>query len=495
MNPRARIAFAGLITCIALAATYWAARQPREAQSPRRQQATALQKATGSPQVRPAIGGIETGVIPVKTGINRDVSGVPLGRGIKGDVTPSVVNSGSTENSSLQESVRKAEYNITRQDTCVIDGMPGGLHAANRANNLRAYFRKDGVQLVERETSDPEWDLRIRLEAWGHDGAMQPAPEVQPAAAEHTNRVTYTRPGIEEWFENTESGLEHGFTITSAPPEQVPLGRGIKGDVSGVPLRRGIKGDVSGVPLGRGIKGDVSGVPLGRGIKGDVTDLILTMTLSGNTTARNTANPTAIEFTTPDGTIVAQLAQLDARDANGAAIPATISAKAGHTEIRLAVVDASYPITVKGLYVPPPIGDWQAYGEQEQAYFGSSVAGAGDVNGDGYADVIVGAYRYDNGQYGEGAAFVFLGSPSGIVGTDPATAAAMLESDQDFASMGVSVSGAGDVNGDGYADVIVGADRFDNGRADEGAAFVFLGSPSGIVGTNPATAAAMLESD
>ncbi len=43
-----------------------------------------------------------------------------------------------------------------------------------------------------------------------------------------------------------------------------------------------------------------------------------------------------------------------------------------------------------------------------------SVAGAGDVNGDGYADVIVGAPDYDGGEPSEGAAFVFLGSASGI---------------------------------------------------------------------------------
>ena len=54
--------------------------------------------------------------------------------------------------------------------------------------------------------------------------------------------------------------------------------------------------------------------------------------------------------------------------------------------------------------------------------FGSSVARAGDVNGDGYDDVIVGAYGMDNGLFDEGAAFVFLGGPNGIVGSDPAWA-------------------------------------------------------------------------
>ena len=97
-----------------------------------------------------------------------------------------------------------------------------------------------------------------------------------------------------------------------------------------------------------------------------------------------------------------------------------------------------------------------------------SVSGAGDVNGDGYADVIVGAIFYDAGETDEGAAFVFLGSASGIADGNPATAAAQLESDQGSAHLGYSVSGAGDVNGDGYADVIVGASATTRGRPTRG---------------------------
>ena len=113
------------------------------------------------------------------------------------------------------------------------------------------------------------------------------------------------------------------------------------------------------------------------------------------------------------------------------------------------------------------------------AQLGASVAGAGDVNGDGYADVIVGAPCYDAGATDEGAAFVFLGSASGIADGDPGTAHAQLESDQAGAYLGRSVAGAGDVNGDGYADVIVGARPVRRGRDGEGAAFVFLGNGDG----------------
>jgi hypothetical protein len=137
----------------------------------------------------------------------------------------------------------------------------------------------------------------------------------------------------------------------------------------------------------------------------------------------------------------------------------------------------------------------QLESDQYSAQLGISVSGAGDVNGDGYADVIVGAYSYDAGEFNEGAAFVFLGSASGIADGDPATAAAQLESDQASAYLGTSVSGAGDVNGDGYADVIVDARNYDAGQTNEGAAFVFLGSASGIADGDPGTAHAQLESD
>lgn len=124
------------------------------------------------------------------------------------------------------------------------------------------------------------------------------------------------------------------------------------------------------------------------------------------------------------------------------------------------------------------------------AYFGVAVSGAGDVNGDGFADVIVGARRYENGEFGEGRAFVYLGSASGL---SPA-AAWTAESDQVNAELGVAVAGAGDVNGDGYADVIVGAYFFDNIENNEGRAFVYHGSANGLAAT-PAWSAESNQSD
>ena len=103
-------------------------------------------------------------------------------------------------------------------------------------------------------------------------------------------------------------------------------------------------------------------------------------------------------------------------------------------------------------------------GTSAGAQFGYSVAGAGDVNGDGYADVIVGAPFYDNGHTDEGRAFIYYGGTGGL---DP-TRVTTLESDQTRAYFGSSVAGAGDVNGDGYSDVVIGAWAYDGTIVNEG---------------------------
>ena len=127
---------------------------------------------------------------------------------------------------------------------------------------------------------------------------------------------------------------------------------------------------------------------------------------------------------------------------------------------------------------------WTAEPDQAEAHLGHSVSAAGDVNGDGYDDAIVGAPDFDGGEQNEGAAFVYLGSAAGLQGTEAWTA----ESDQADAAFGTSVASAGDVNGDGYGDVVVGAPDYNGGEAGEGGAFLYLGSPSGLEGAEAWTA-------
>ena len=114
---------------------------------------------------------------------------------------------------------------------------------------------------------------------------------------------------------------------------------------------------------------------------------------------------------------------------------------------------------------------WTVESDQAGGYFGRSATSAGDVNGDGYSDVIVGAYGFASGQIEEGVAWVYPGSAAGL-STTPVWVA---EGDQATAYFGYSAATAGDVNGDGYADVIVGADGYDNGQSGEGRAFAYYG--------------------
>jgi len=113
--------------------------------------------------------------------------------------------------------------------------------------------------------------------------------------------------------------------------------------------------------------------------------------------------------------------------------------------------------------------------EEVLGYFGLSVSGAGDVNGDGYDDVVVGAY----GENPRGRAYVFDGHSGNPVHTF------VSPNEEDWGGFGRSVSGAGDVNGDGYDDVVVGANSEDPGASPDnaGQAYVFDGQMGNVICT------------
>ncbi len=119
--------------------------------------------------------------------------------------------------------------------------------------------------------------------------------------------------------------------------------------------------------------------------------------------------------------------------------------------------------------------------DQPAAFFGESVAGVGDIDGDGYDDAAVGVGNYDPGDgIGRWAIFVYYGSADGLV-DDPD----IVVPDENAKALSIHVARAGDVNGDGHAELIVGDAYYMNTETQEGAAFVYTGSPDGIV-TTPA---------
>ncbi|MBU1661799.1 MAG: FG-GAP repeat protein [Chloroflexi bacterium] len=122
----------------------------------------------------------------------------------------------------------------------------------------------------------------------------------------------------------------------------------------------------------------------------------------------------------------------------------------------------------------PP--DQTLVGERAGSLFGYAVAGVGDVNGDGYDDVLIGAPKYDTGLGGSrGKVYLYYGGPDGPNPTPAFTRFGAAES-----QFGYAIAGAGDVNHDGYADVVVGAPYMYNGSDPVGQMALYIGGPDGL---------------
>jgi hypothetical protein len=108
---------------------------------------------------------------------------------------------------------------------------------------------------------------------------------------------------------------------------------------------------------------------------------------------------------------------------------------------------------------------------------GSSVAGAGDFNGDGYDDLLIGANSENTAFAGAGAAYVVFGPVTGS--NTLSSADAKLLGGSTYGGAGYSSSGCGDVNNDGFDDILVGSHGYDHGSGVVGAAYLVLGPTSG----------------
>jgi len=91
---------------------------------------------------------------------------------------------------------------------------------------------------------------------------------------------------------------------------------------------------------------------------------------------------------------------------------------------------------------------------------GRSLSSAGDFDGDGYDDLIIGGPRADEGYTDSGSAYIFYGPLSGSYDSDGADVTVNGYDTQDF--VGSFVLGGGDVDGDGYDDVLIGGSRIDD---------------------------------
>jgi hypothetical protein len=122
--------------------------------------------------------------------------------------------------------------------------------------------------------------------------------------------------------------------------------------------------------------------------------------------------------------------------------------------------------------------------EADADLFGSAVSGAGDVNGDGFADLIIGAPNHSDSDEYMGASYVVFGrgtfGPALDAGTLGGANGFKVSGERPYDYSAAAVSGAGDLNGDGFSDLLIGAPNANAHGDYSGAAYVVFGKASGL---------------
>ena len=247
--------------------------------------------------------------------------------------------------------------------------------------------------------------LSLRTVRFGRDRVAGSSPR------EEGGRVQYESGGLIEWWEVHPGGLEQGFRAEH-PPDEGPLEIEIAVEGAAPSLR------------------------------GDGALQLSALRVDG----------------------------LAAWDATGRPLQARFLESERGFVIRVDDLRAVYPIDIDPVYT---LAATTLDGESLDSWFGASVASAGDVNGDGYGDVLVGAWGYASNT---GRAYLMLGSSSGLDSTPAATWTGSASGD----FLGVSVAGAGDINGDGFDDLLIGAYGTDG---NTGTLQVYYGSAAGPAAT------------
>jgi hypothetical protein len=129
------------------------------------------------------------------------------------------------------------------------------------------------------------------------------------------------------------------------------------------------------------------------------------------------------------------------------------------------------------LYLGGPVVDDSAdlvlHGEQANGYFGFAVAVAGDVDGDGCDDLLVGAYENDDAAPHAGRAYLYRGDPALVATAQPVL---VIDGPGEWSALGSAVAGVGDLDGDGFDDFAVGVPGM-GGATAPGQVWVYFGGP------------------
>ncbi|NML22937.1 T9SS type A sorting domain-containing protein [Pseudoflavitalea sp. G-6-1-2] len=320
--------------------------------------------------------------------------------------------------------IRRREYHIRSDEKKQL------YQASNRANRFRTQFSGNKYRLGSRDKTN-DWHLQLTTESVTAGNKSIVTADQQPKVTADKEQLDFAFAGYTVQYINNDEGVRQNFIIHEAPD-----------NTGSVAIRLKTEGMQAG----------------------QLNDSVLIFSQDQH------------QFT---------YSGLRAWDANGQALTSSLKLINNTIELTTDTRNAVFPVTIDPIIAAgnPTNANTLLESNQNNASLGYSVSGAGDLNGDGYGDVVIGVRNYDDVETDEGAAFVYYGSANGI----NAASLAILQVNKTGASFGHSVAFAGDVNADGFGDIIVGAPNYwtTSAAVNPGAAFIYLGSATGI-STTPA---------
>lgn len=326
-----------------------------------------------------------------------------------------------TTNPSVRSFIEGHEYYIRNT---------AGVYASpNRKQNTRIVYNTNGFEIEPRKKDAGNWRLQLAL-AGINKGGRNLSRSAKPFLRTKGNTLWIQHPDYTVEYINAKNGTRQNFLVAKRPAGNGAL-------------------KVLLQPTG--------------------------------TVAVENVTPVSASFGDASGTKL-YYRDLKAWDADGKPLPAKMEREGNLLALVVDDKNATYPVTVDPLATTP---GQTLPGQQDDDQMGYSVASAGDINKDGFGDLVVGAITYDNGQTDEGAVFVYYGSVTGLATTPNL----ILESNAANLRFGYSLAAA-DFNNDGFSDIAVGVPQYTNGvgEAYEGAVYIYYGAASG-----PAASPVILE--
>lgn len=395
--------------------------------------------------------------------------------------------------------IEESEYEIKYDDVTHSYASP------NRKHNLRSFYTSNNFTLLPRNDSTDNWELTLATKGIFADNKLVYTPDENAVVINSGKNIRFNHAGnfITEYI-NSKEGVRQNFIIEKEPcskpktisvklqaskgwfinqvhPKEIHFAKEVSDKVEKKVTYNGLKAwDANNQELEANFSVMKDEVLINVYTENAAYPVTIDPLSTGTSGTPDWVGDDADQANAEFGDFVSSAGDVNGDGYSDVIIAATMFDDGPNINEGVVFI---YHGSITGLSSSP--NNILADADQADAYFGYSISTAGDVNGDGYSDVIVGAYSFNDGPYNEeGRAFVYYGSASGL----STIANSILEdADQTGARFGWSVSSAGDVNGDGYSDVIIGAPLYDDSFVNEGKAFIYHGSASGLSANPDAT--------